>query len=138
MIPRNNPTASPRLQSNFSDSRVSPIKSKYNGLGDLNILCASCTVFDDNKKTVKRVELWHDKRNERFVCQTCNKTYSERQIRYALKLDLPEYIYYDEGSSKDVSEIDKEREKTEKWMIKPINSESPDSKSSKKVARVIK
>lgn len=138
MTLRNNPTASTKLQSNFTDSRISGIKPKYTGLSDLNLLCAFCTVFDTDKKAVKRVELWHDQRNERFVCRICNKTYSERQVRYVLKLDLPEYVYYDEKSNKDVNEIDKEREQTEKFVIRPINAESPEFKSKKRAAKVIK
>lgn len=141
MIPRNNPTASTKLRSNFYDEgrgNISPIKSKYTGLGDINILCASCTVFDTDKKAVKRVMLKHDKRNELFRCPICNKTYSERQVRYVLKLDLPEYIYHDEDSSKDIQEIDKDREKNEKWVVRPINAESPEFKSKKKAAKIIK
>lgn len=139
MIPRNNPTASPTgLNSNFSDKKISAIRTKYNDLSDVNILCASCTVFDTEKKAVKRVLLRHDVRNELFQCPVCNKTYSDRQIKYTLKLDLPEYIYYDEGDAKEIEEIDKERVQTEKWVVKPINAESPDFKSKRRAAKVIK
>lgn len=138
MILRNNPTASIGLVSDFTKSNVSPVKPRHNDLDDHDILCASCTVFDSERKAVKRELLWHDIRNERFVCRNCNKTYSERQIRHVLRLDLPEYTYYDENSNKDIQEIDKEREKNEKWVVRPINSESPEVKSKKKAAKVIK
>lgn len=132
-----NPTASSRLK--MDDSKpISAVGPKYKGLSDVNILCASCTVFDMDKKAVKRVLLTHDSRNELFRCPICNKTYSEKMVRHVMKLDLQEYIYHDEYSNKDIQEVDKERERTEKWSIKPINSESPESKSKKKVARTIK
>lgn len=138
MIPRNNPTASRGLRSEFADGKASGIKPKYTSLSELRILCASCTVFDQNEKAVKRVELRHEKLHALYRCPICNKAYSEKQIKYVLKLDLPEYIYYDEGSPKDVEEINREREETEKFVIKPINADSPTARSKRKVAKVIK
>lgn len=138
MIPRNNPTASRNLRSDFSETRTSGIKPKYNSLKDLRLLCASCTTYDENKKAVNRVELRHETMQRLFRCPLCNKVYSEREVTRVLKLDLPEYIYYDQESNKDVGEINQEREKAEKFVIRPINADSPDSKSRRKVAKVIK
>lgn len=138
MIPRNNPTASYGLKSEFSNGKASGIKPRYSSLNDLRILCASCTTYDENKRAVNRIELRYEKMHALFRCPVCNRAYSEREINRVLKLDLPEYIYYDQDSNKDVSEINQERERSEKFIIKPINSDSPDLKSRRKVAKVIK
>lgn len=140
MIPRNNPTASPTpLKSNFSsETNTTGIRPKYNKLSDLRILCASCTVFDEQRRAVNRVELRHEKMYALFRCPQCNKAYSEREISRTLKLDLPEYIYYDEDSNREIDEINKDREKLEKFVIRPINIDSPDVKSKRRVAKVIK
>lgn len=136
----NNPTASRfGLKSKFTEeTNTTGIRPKYNTLKDLRILCASCTTFDENKKAINRVELRHEKMHALFRCPLCNRAYSEREISRTLKLDLPAYIYYDEDSNKDVTEINKERELSEKFVIRPINVESPDTKSKRRVAKVIK
>lgn len=136
----NNPTASKfGLKSKFTEeTNTTGIRPKYNKLSDLRILCASCTAFDENKKAVNRVELRHEKMHALFRCPLCNKAYSEREISRTLKLDLPEYIYYDEDSNREIDEINKDREKLEKFVIRPINMDSPDIKSKRRVAKVIK
>lgn len=136
----NNPTASRfGLRSKFTEeTNTTGIRPKYNTLKDLRILCASCTTFNEDKKAVNRVELRHEKMHALFRCPLCNKAYSEREISRTLKLDLPEYIYYDEDSGKEIDEINNEREKSEKFIIKPINIDSPDSKSKRRVAKIIK
>ena len=141
MQPKNNPTASKfGLKSKFAEeTHTTGIRpQKYNKLSDLRILCASCTTFDEDRKAVNRVELRHEKMHVLFRCPLCNKAYSEREISRTLKLDLPEYIYYDEDSNREIDEINKDREKLEKFVIRPINIDSPDTKSKRRVAKVIK
>ena len=135
-----NPTASKfGLRSKFNEeTNTTGIKPKYNTLKDLRILCASCTSFDENKKAVNRVEFRYENMHALFRCPLCNKAYSEREISRTLKLDLPDYIYYDEDSNREIDEINKDREKLEKFVIRPINMDSPDIKSKRRVAKVIK
>lgn len=139
MIPRNNPTSNRAL---FTDNltKTNAVKPKYSNMKELEILCMSniCTTFDKNGKLDRRIKFRHDTRNERYVCDVCGDVVSEKELNYVVKAELPEYKIYDEESPKNIKEIDEERERDEKYMIKPINMESPFEKSKKRVAKVIK
>lgn len=130
---RNNPTANRSLYQ--ASSSYKPIKTHVNDLNDLNILCPRCTVFK-NETALAKVYMVHDKRNELFRCPNCNNVASEKQIRYAAKLELPEYIYYDK--TKSIRDIKKEREESEKFIIQPINAQSPQDLLNKTTVRAVK
>ena len=117
---RTNPTANRNLQQ--INTNYNAIKSSVSDIKDLNILCTKCTVFDKDK-ALKKVYMRHDARNELYQCPNCNSVHSERQIRYVMRLELPEYIYYDKN--KDIKDIKQQRESEEKFIIQPINSQSP-------------
>lgn len=132
---RNNPTANRGLQQ--IETKYSPIKSSVSELKNLNLLCMRCTVFEkDGEQALKKVYMLHDERNELYRCPQCNNVNSENQIKYALRLELPEYIYYDK--TKDIKEIKKQREEEEKFIIRPINEISPDDLSKKVGVRAVK
>ena len=78
----------------------------------------------------------HDERNELYRCPNCNSVTSENQVRYAMRLELPEYIYYDK--TKDIKEVKKQRESEEKFIIQPINSTSPTDLLKKTSVRAVK
>lgn len=137
MLQRNNPTSN-RLQSQIG--KTSGIKPSRGKMSDMNILCMTntCTTFDKDGKTVKRVLMLHEPRNELYRCPNCNKVVTERELRYVISADLPDYVYYDEKSPKNINEIDTEREQLERYMVKPINAESPMDRGKKRAVRVIK
>lgn len=112
------------------------IKPKEN-LSKLDLICPHCTRFKDAAKSIilKKVGLRHDERNERFVCDVCHQVTPEKVVRYYLKLDLPEYVAYED--TKPVEQIVKEREEQEKFVIEAINQDSPLTKKKRaaKVAR---
>lgn len=139
MIPRNNKTASPFLKSEFSNTNTSGIKPT-SSKSKLTILCTndSCTTFDQDGKALHKVLMNHEPRHALYRCPNCDKTVSERQLNYVINAQLTEFLYHDENTSKDIKEIEHEREITEKLMVRPINAESPLNKSKRKVAKVIK
>lgn len=118
---RNNPTANRSLQKVNSNYNV--VKTSISDLKDLNILCTKCTVFEGKDKALNKIYMRHDERNELYQCPNCNSVTSERQIKYAMRLELPEFIYYDK--TKDIKDVKKQREQEEKFIIQPINSQSP-------------
>jgi hypothetical protein len=123
MIPRNirdNPTANHRLQQ--IETKYNPLKSSVSDIKDLNILCTRCTVFDKDK-ALNKIYMVHDERNELYRCPQCNNVHSENQIRYAMRLELQEYIHYDK--TKDIKDVKRQREEEEKFIIQPINAQSP-------------
>ncbi len=130
---RNNPTANRGLQK--VETKFSPIKTSISDLKDLNLICPRCTVYDKGK-ALKKVYMVHDERNELYRCPNCNSVTSENQVRYAMRLELPEYIYYDK--TKDIKEVKKQRESEEKFIIQPINSTSPTDLLKKTSVRAVK
>lgn len=131
---RDNPTANTRLRP--IDTKYNPIKTSISDLKDLNILCTNCTVFESKDKVLKKVYMNHDQRNELYRCPQCNRVHSENQIRYALRLELPEFIHYDK--TKNIKEVNKEREEHEKFIIQPINAQSPSDLLKKTTIRAVK
>jgi hypothetical protein len=129
----NNPTANRGLQK--IETRYNPIKTSVNDLKDLNILCTRCTIYDKDK-ALKKVYMKHDQRNELYQCLNCNSVISENQIRHAMRLELPEYIYYDK--TKDIKDVKKQREEEEKFIIQPINATSPTDLLKKTSVRAVK
>jgi len=130
---RNNPTANRGLQK--VETKFSPIKTSISDLKDLNLICPRCTIYDKGK-ALKKVYMVHDERNELYRCPNCNSVTSENQVRYAMRLELPEYIYYDK--TKDIKEVKKQRESEEKFIIQPINSTSPTDLLKKTSVRAVK
>lgn len=130
---RNNPTANRGLQK--VETKFSPIKTSISDLKDLNLICPRCTIYDKGK-ALKKVYMIHDERNELYRCPNCNSVTSENQVRYAMRLELPEYIYYDK--TKDIKEVKKQRESEEKFIIQPINSTSPTDLLKKTSVRAVK
>lgn len=130
---RNNPTANRSLQQ--VETKYNSIKSSVYDLKNLKLLCTRCTGFEKDQ-ALNKVYMIHDERNELYRCPQCNNVSSENQIRYALRLELPEYIYYNKG--KDIKEIKKQREEEEKFIIRPINEYSPDDLSRKTGVRTVK
>lgn len=130
---RNNPTANRGLQK--INTNYNAIKTSISDLKELNILCTKCTIFDKDK-ALKKIYMKHDSRNELYRCPNCNSVYSERQIRYAMRLELPEYIYYDK--TKEIKDINKQRQQEEKFIIQPINSQSPTDLLKKVGVRAVK
>ncbi len=130
---RNNPTANRSLRN--IETKYSPIKSSINDLKDLNILCTRCTIFEKDS-ALKKVYMAHDERNELYRCPQCNNVHSDNQIKYAMRLELPEYIYYDKN--KPIKDIKKQREEEEKFIIQPINIQSPSDLMNKIGARAVK
>ena len=53
-----------------------------------------------------------------------------------MRLELPEYIYYDK--TKPIKDIKKQREEEEKFIIQPINMQSPGDLMNKIGARTVK
>jgi len=130
---RNNPTANRGLQK--VETKFSPIKTSISDLKDLNLICPRCTIYAKGK-ALKKVYMVHDERNELYRCPNCNSVTSENQVRYAMRLELPEYIYYDK--TKDIKEVKKQRESEEKFIIQPINSTSPTDLLKKTSVRAVK
>jgi hypothetical protein len=130
---RNNPTANRGLQK--VETKYNPIKASISDIKDLNILCTKCTIFDKDN-ALKKVYMRHDERNELYECPNCNSVHSENQIRHAMRLELPEYIYYDK--TKNIKDIKKQREDEEKFVIQPINSTSPTDLLKKTSVRAVK
>lgn len=129
---RDNPTANHKLQQ--IDTKYNPIKA-VSGLKDLKLLCTRCTVFE-NETALKKIYMDHDERNELYRCSNCNNVHSESQVRYALRLELPEYIYYDK--TRNITDVAKQREREEKFIIQPINIQSPTDLLNKVGVRAIK
>jgi hypothetical protein len=121
---RNNPTANRSLRN--IETKYSPIKSSINDLKDLNILCTRCTIFEKDSAL----------KDELYRCPQCNNVHSDNQIKYAMRLELPEYIYYDK--TKPIKDIKKQREEEEKFIIQPINMQSPSDLMNKIGARTVK
>lgn len=119
-----NPTQNRTL--NNIETKYNVVRSTSSDLSNLEILCTRCTIFDKNDSgiIVKKVLMRHDTRNELHKCPICNDTYSDNQIRYAMKLELPEYIHYNKKLT-NVKDLNKEREEHERFVIEPINSQSP-------------
>jgi len=117
-----NPTMNKGLRK--IESKYNPIKSSSSDIKDLEVFCSNCTKFDKDSNIINKVLMKHDDRNELFRCvNNFHHVYSDNQIRYALKLQLREYIHYDK--KKPINDINKEREEHEKFSIIPINSQSP-------------
>jgi hypothetical protein len=130
---RNNPTANRGLQK--VETKYNPIKTSVSDLKDLNIICPRCTIYDKDK-ALNKVYMKHDDRNELYRCPNCNSVTSDNQVRYAMRLELPEYIYYDK--TKDIKDVKKQRESEEKFIIQPINSTSPTDLLKKTSVRAVK
>lgn len=139
MIPRNNKTASPFLKSQFSNTNTSGIKPS-GGKSKLTILCTndSCTQFDKDGKAINKILMEDEARHHLYRCPNCNKTVGYEQLNYVIHAQLTEFIYHDENTNKDIKEIEQEREATEKLMVRPINAESPQSKSRRKISKIVK
>lgn len=141
MIPRNNPTASKFLDSKFNKGNTSGIKPTSGiDIHNLKILCTnnSCTVFGEDNKIERKVLMQDDSRSGKYVCHICNHSVSYDRLRMTLAVELPEYIYNDETVTKDIKDIDEERERNERLFVRPINAESPLTKSTKRAVRVVK
>lgn len=115
-----NPTANRSLRK--IETKYNPIKSNISDLSNLEVLCKRCTVLDKDAILTK-VLMDHDTRNELFKCPKCGNVHSENQIRYALKMKLPEYIHY--NKARKITDVQKDREEHEKFIIEPINAQSP-------------
>lgn len=118
-----NPTGNRTLRN--TETKYNAIKSNISNLSNIEVLCTRCTVFDKNDSgiIIKKVLMKHDTRNELHRCPICNDVYSDKQILYAMKLELPEYIHY--NKAKKLTDLNKEREEHERFVIEPINSQSP-------------
>ena len=118
-----NPTGNRTLRN--VETKYNAVKSTLSDLSNIEVLCTRCTILDKNDSDiiVKKVLMNHDTRNELHRCPICNDVYSDKQIRYAMKLELPEYIHY--NKAKNVNDLNKEREEHERFVIEPINSQSP-------------
>ena len=129
---RNNPTANRGLQQ--VETKYNPIKYSVSDLKSLNILCTNF----DKENAIKKVYMIHDERNELYRCPNShsNNVISENQVRYALRLELPEYIHYDR--TRNINEIKKQREEEEKFIIQPINAQSPINLANKVGVRAVK
>lgn len=141
MIKRDNPTASKILESKFNKGNTSGIKPTTGiDIHSLKILCTnnSCTVFDDDFKIKRKILMHDDSRSGKYVCPICNKSVSYDRLRLTLSVELPEYIYNEEMENKSITDIDDERERNERLYVKPINSESPLTKNTKRAVRVVK
>lgn len=123
MIPNNNPTANMGL--NREKRNLSTIKPSYTDIADLEILCNHCTYFDQDNN-IHKVIMRHDIRNELYACEQCPRVIDEKQVRYVMRTELPEYYNYEKVTTKEnVDNINKERQAHEKFVIRAINSESP-------------
>jgi Zn-finger protein len=130
----NNPTANQGLRKR-KETQYSPIKTSISDLKDLNIICPRCTTYDKDK-ALKKVYMKHDDRNELYECPNCHTVTSDNQVRYAMRLELPEYIYYDK--TKNIKDVKEQRESEEKFIIQPINSTSPTDLLKKTSVRAVK
>ena len=130
---RNNPTANRNLRQ--IETKFSPIKTSTSDLKNLKLLCTRCTIFEKDE-ALKKIYMLHDERNELYRCPQCNNVNSENQIKYALRLELEDYIYYDK--TKDIKQVKKQREDEEKFIIQPINADSPTDLLNKVGVRAIK
>lgn len=141
LIRKDNPTASKFLESRFSKGKPSGIKPTSGiDIHRLKILCTnnSCTVFGEGNTIERKVLMEDDSRSGKYVCPICNKSVSYDRLRMNLAIELPEYIYNEENTNKDIKDIDKEREVNERLFVRPINAESPFTKSKKSAVRVVK
>ena len=130
----NNPTANRGLR-RIKETSYSPIKTSISDLKDLNILCTKCTIYNKDK-ALKKVYMKHDERNELYQCPNCKSVIGENQVRHAMRLELPEYIYYDK--TKDIQDVKKQREEEEKFIIQPINATSPTDLLKKTSVRAVR
>ena len=129
-----NPTANRGLRK--IETKYNPIKSSSSDISTLEILCPKCTIFDKDS-ILNKVLMKYDDRNELFRCvNNYNHVHSANQIRYALKLQLPEYIHY--NKKKTVKDINTERQEHEKFIIHPINEQSPIELGSKDRVRAVR
>lgn len=130
-----NPTANRGLRK--LESKYSPVRA--GGVTDMNkleILCTQCTKFGKDDDIVK-VLMKYDDRNELFRCvNNYNHVHSKQQILYALNLQLPEFIHYDK--KKPISDINKERQEHERFIIQPINMQSPSERQNKDRVKAVK
>jgi len=115
----------------------SPVKGTKEKFSSLKLLCMKCTRFSDKDEALEKHYFEYDDRGARFICHICNTTINEKQVKEVLKLDLPEYIYYDDAK-KEVNEVLKQREEEERFIIKPMNTDTPAIKKRKRGVRVIK
>src|SRR4249919_413163 len=130
---RNNPTSNLNLLQ--IETKFSPIKTSISDLKDLKLLCKRCTIFEKGE-ALKKMYMLHDERNELYRCPQCNDVTSEKQIIYAMRLELQDYVYYDK--TKDIKEVRKQREEEEKFVIQPINADSPSDLLNKVGVRAVK
>lgn len=108
-------------------------------IDQLQVMCTHCSQFDSvTNRSVMKVMMKYDSRNEMYRCERCNKAVSNSTIAYTLKLDLPQYIYWQDEEDKDLDTLLKERDEEEKYTIVSIVSEPPNRISKKKIAKVIK
>ena len=130
-----NPTANRGLRK--IETKYNPVKSSGStDISNLEILSMKCTVFDKDD-ILKKVLMKYDERNELFRCVNIyNHVHSANQIRYALKLQLPEYIHY--NKKKTVKDINIERQEHEKFIIHPINEQSPTDLASKDRVKAVR
>lgn len=136
MIPNNNPTANIGLRR--EKRNLSTIKPSYTDIADLEILCNHCTSFD-KEGNIQKVIMRHDTRNELYACDRCPRVVSEKQVRYVMRLELPEFYNYEKVTSKEnVDDVNKERQAHEKFVIRAINSESPSDLIKRTGVKVVK
>jgi hypothetical protein len=134
----NNPTGDKRLSQIGGGRTISTVKPTESDLRDLEIICNHCTTFDSEGYFVNKVIMRHDSRNEGYYCEKCPRVVSEDQVRYAMRLELPEYHNYEKVPSKDnIEKINSERQHNEKFVIKAINSQSPDDLIKRSAAKVV-
>ena len=137
MINRNNPTSNSRLSQRKTG--VSTVKPSFTELRDLEILCNNCTKFDKDGYFIHKVLMKHDTRNELYACQECPRIVSEYQVKHVMRLELPEYHNYEKSPTKDnILRVNKDRQDSEKFVIKAINAESPTELMKRTGAKVVK
>lgn len=118
---------------------IKPTKDQVN-IDQLQVMCTNCSQFDSvTDRSIHKVMMKYDPRNEMYRCDICNKAVSNQTIAYTLNLDLPQYIYMDRtDEDKDIETILREREEVEKYTITSIMNEPPNQLNKKKLAKVIK
>jgi hypothetical protein len=136
MFFRNNATANKNLSQ--IGPKISTVKPSQSEMRDLEIICNHCTTFNKEGYFVNKVIMRHDQRNELYACEKCPRVVSEDQVRYVMRLELPEFHNYEKTPDRDnIDKINKERQHNEKFVIKAINSQSPDDLMKRSAAKVV-
>lgn len=117
---------------------IKPTKGQVD-LTKRQLMCTKCSKFDNvTNRSVIKVMMKHDDRNELYRCERCNNVVSDATVAYTLGLDLPQYVYWESEDDKDIDTLLKEREEEEKYTIVSIVSDPPNRVNKKKIAKVIK